>query len=82
METPRKFEDLNLKITDEKHKELDIIALNTNKPTYKDFVIRLRKPLRPRERNRFVKIEWDWEEPYRHHNHRFPFECKYFKFLS
>jgi hypothetical protein len=79
-DTPRKFEDLNLKITDEKHKKLDIIALNTNKPTYKDFVIRLRKPLKPHERNRFIKIEWDWEEPYRHHNHKFLFECKYFKF--
>jgi hypothetical protein len=79
-DTPRKFEDLNVKITDEKHKKLDIIALNTNKPTYKDFVIKLRKPLKPHERKRFVKIEWDWEEPFRHYNHKFPFECKYFKF--
>ena len=79
-DVPRNFPDLNVTVKDEDDKELDIMSLNVNKPTHKEFNVRLRKPLQPGQRRRLTKLEYDWEEPDRHYFYRFASNCKRFDY--
>lgn len=76
----RSFADLNLVITDEENKELEIMSLDVNKPQKKELFVKLRKPLKPGEKGRKVRFEWDWEEPDRYYTYRFNSDCKKFLF--
>ena len=76
----RDFKDLNIKVTDEEGTILDILSVDENKPTHKEFTIKLKKPIRPRQRNRFVKLEYDWEETEGNYFYKMPTDCKNFKF--
>jgi hypothetical protein len=78
---PRDFPDLNLKVTDEDGKELTIKSLNVNKPEKKEFFVQLNKPLKPHQKGRMLKLEYDWEEPDRHFHYTFSSDCKKYKFL-
>ncbi len=78
---PRDFPDLNLKVTDEEGKELTIKSLNVNKPDKKEFFVQLNKPLKPQQKGRIVKLEYDWEEPDRHFYYTFSSDCKKYRFL-
>jgi hypothetical protein len=78
---PRDFPDLNVKVTDEDNKELQIKSLNVNKPDKKEFFVQLNKQLKPRQGGRFVKLEYDWEEIDRHFYYTFSSDCKKFRFL-
>jgi hypothetical protein len=77
-DTPRNFPELNVSIKDEDDKELEIMSLNVNKPTRKEFFIKTRKPLKPGEKGRILKLEYDWEEPERMYLYRFASDCKSF----
>jgi hypothetical protein len=77
----RAFPDLNVRIKDEEDRDLEIMSLNVNKPYHKEFYVKLRKALRPGERGRLAKLEWDWEEPDRQFIYRFASNCKKFEYL-
>jgi hypothetical protein len=78
---PRNFPDLNVRVTDDNGKELNIKSLNKNTPYKKEFFVQLAKPFKPDQKGRFVKLEYDWEEPKRHFFYRFASDCKKFRFL-
>lgn len=80
-DTPRDFPDLNVKITDEEGKELQVESLNLNMPYKKEFFAKLDKPFKPNQKGRFVKLEYDWEEPERQFLYRFASDCKKFQYL-
>jgi len=79
-DVPKKFEDMNVKVTDEEGNVLDIFSLSVNKPTHKEFYVKFKKPLKPRQRNRYLKLEYDWEEPERNFNYKMATNCKNFKY--
>jgi class 3 adenylate cyclase len=78
---PRDFPDLNVRVTDESGKELVIKSLNVNKPDKKEFFVQLNRPLKPHQKGRVVKLEYDWEEPDRHFYYTFSSDCKKYRFL-
>jgi len=80
-DVPRNFPDLNVKVTDDGGRELQIESLNVNKPEYKEFFVKLDRPFKPNQKGRFVRMEYDWEEPERHFYYRFASLCKRFRFL-
>jgi len=79
-DVPRDFPDMNVVVKDEEDQELEMISLNVNKPYHKEFYIRLRKPLKPKQKGRWAKLEYDWEEPDRHYFYRCASNCKKFTY--
>jgi len=73
------FPDMNVKITDN-GTNLEIISLSVNKPYRKEFIVKLKEPLKPRQRNRFLKLEYDWEEPDRTFFYKLATDCKKFSY--
>ncbi len=79
-DVPRNFQDMNVVVRDEEDKELEMLSLNVNKPYHKEFYVKFRKPLKPRQKGRWTKLEYDWEEPDRHYFYRFATNCEKFKY--
>jgi hypothetical protein len=79
-DTPITFPELNVKVIDEKDEELEMISLNVNKPYHKEFYVQLNRPLKPGQKGRITRIEYDWQEPERFYFYRFPSNCKSFNF--
>jgi len=79
-DAPKDFPDMNVRVTDEEENELDIIALSENKPTHKEFNVQMKKPIKPRQRNRYLKLQYDWEEPERNFFYKLPTDCKKFSY--
>ncbi|WP_415280990.1 hypothetical protein [Candidatus Nitrososphaera sp. FF02] len=80
-DTPQDFPEINFKATDEDGKELTIQSLDVNKPYHKEFFVKLNRPLRPNQKGRQVRFEYDWEEPERQYTYKFSSDCKKFHFL-
>ena len=78
---PKEFAELNVMIKDEKNKKLKILSVDANKPTYKQFIVKLNRPLKPSQKRRLLKLEYDWEEPERHFSYTLATDCKKFKYL-
>lgn len=79
-DVPRAFPDMNVTIKDEENRELDIMSLNVNKPYHKEFYVKMAKPIKPQERKRFTRLEYDWEEPDRHYSYTMASDCKKFNY--
>ncbi len=79
-DVPKDLKDMNIRITDEEGTELDIIGVSVNKPMHKEFNVKLKKPLKPRQRKRFLRLEYDWEEPERNYFYKLPTDCKEFRY--
>lgn len=79
-DTPKKFSDLHVSVKDLKGKKLQILSLNSKNPLHKEFNIKLDRPIKP-DTGKFLKLEWDWEEPGRNYAYNFSSECKKFRFL-
>jgi len=79
-DSPKDFPDMHVRVTDEEENELDIIALSENKPTHKEFTVKMKKPIKPKQRKRFLKLEYDWEEPERNFFYKIPTACKKFSY--
>jgi hypothetical protein len=77
-DTHRDFPELNVSVKDEDDRELEIMSLNVNKPLHKEFFVKTRRPLKPGEKGRILKLEYDWEEPERQYGYRFASDCKKF----
>jgi len=60
--------------------QAEILNISANKPLHKEFSVRLKTPLKPRQRKRFVTIEYDWEEPERTFFYKVPTDCKLFTY--
>ncbi|MEO9277265.1 MAG: adenylate/guanylate cyclase domain-containing protein [Nitrososphaera sp.] len=80
-DVPKEFSDLNVSVKDENNKKLKITSLNVNKPNNKEFIVKLDKPLKPLQKRRFLKLEYDWEEPERNFIYTLSTDCKKFKYL-
>lgn len=74
------FPEMNVVVKDEENQELEMNSLNVNKPYHKEFYMKLRRPLKPGQKGRWVKLEYDWEEPERHYHYRLSSNCKKFNF--
>ena len=79
-DSPKDFSDMNVRITDDEGNKLHIASLSVNKPQHKEFTVKLTKPLKPRQRKRFIKLEYDWEEPERNFFYKLATDCKLFRY--
>jgi len=79
-DSPKDFADMNVRVYDESGLEADILGLTENKPMHKEFSVKLKKPIKPKQRKRFVTIEYDWEEPERMFFYKVPTDCKLFTY--
>ena len=70
-DVPRSFPELNTVVKDQNGIEQDIMSLNVNKPYHKEFYIKMKKPLKPHEKGRSLRIQYDWEESDRQYHYRF-----------
>jgi hypothetical protein len=77
-DVPRDFPELNVVVRDEEDRELEIMSLNVNKPLHKEFFVKTRRPMKPGEKGRILRLEYDWEEPERQYGYRFASDCKKF----
>ena len=48
-DVPRNFQDMNVVVRDEEDKN-EMLSLNVNKPYHKEFYVKFRKPLKPRQK--------------------------------
>lgn len=78
-DTPKDFPDMNVKVS-EGDEKLEISSLTVNKPYRKEFNAIFKTPLKPRQRNRFIKLEYDWEEPERNFFYKLATDCKKFNY--
>jgi hypothetical protein len=79
-DTAKEFSDMNVTIRDEENKKLEIMSLTVNKPQYKQFLVKLNKPIKPGQKRRFLKLEYDWEEPERNFVYSLASDAKKFGF--
>lgn len=79
-DSEKDFGDMNVKVYDEQGNDLEIAAINVNKPLRKEFNVRLKNPIKPRQRKRFLTLEYDWEEPDRNFFYKLATDCKNFKY--
>jgi len=77
---PRSFADLNVIVRDGQNRKLKISNVNVNKPESKQFVVKLKKPVKPNQEV-ILKLEYDWEESERKYVYKLATECKKFKYL-
>jgi len=75
----KEFADLNVKITDENNTKLKMLSLDVNMPKNKQFIIKLERPIKPGQKRRFLKLEYDWEEPKRNFLYTLSTDCKKFE---
>lgn len=78
-DVPKDFSAMNVRVYDDEENQLEI-SLNENKPTHKEFYVKLKSPIKPRQRNRFLKLEYDWEEPEHTFFYKIPTDCKKFSY--
>jgi len=79
-DSPRKFSELNIKITDENDEELQITGILVNKPHHKEFYVTPKRPFAPLEKGRTLNLQYDWEEPDRQFVYRIASNCSAFRF--
>jgi len=77
---PKDFSELNVKITDEKNNNLEIISLEVNKPHEKAFYVKMATPIR-KNQSGILTIEYDWEEPERKFVYVLSSKAKKFKYI-
>ncbi|MBS3922406.1 MAG: hypothetical protein KGZ37_04565 [Nitrosarchaeum sp.] len=79
-DSPKKIEELNLKIKDRKGKKLEISSLDVNKPLEKKFHIKLNRPIK-KNQSETITLVYDWEEPDRVFDYVFSAKCEKFKYI-
>ena len=79
-DVPRKFSDMNVKVSEKDGTELDILGLSVNKPLHKEFDVKLKKPITPKRGIKGLKLEYDWEEPEHNFFYKLATNCKSFKY--
>lgn len=79
-DVPKDFPELNVRVSDENKNELENLTLHENKPLHKEFTVQLKRPIKPKQKNRFLLLEYDWEEPEKSFSYRTASGCKKFKY--
>ena len=74
------FTELNLKVKDSNGKNLDIVRVDANRSLYKEFFVKLNRPVKPKHVLKGLELKYDWEEPNREFIFELPTDCKKFKF--
>lgn len=77
---PKDFAEMNVKIHDENNNRLEIASIDVNRPSKKEFHVKLKKPIKINQRKRILKLEYDWEEPARMFDYTFSSNCKKFRY--
>jgi hypothetical protein len=78
-QVPKKFANLNVKITDGDKNRLKIGDITTDRPFRKEFHVILVTPILPKQGIKLV-LEYDWEEPERFFSYKFLSGAKKFKY--
>ena len=60
-DTPKEFADMNVNISDDRGRQIEIMSLNVNKPYHKEFFAKI-SPVEPKKL-KTLKLRYDWEEP-------------------
>ncbi|MGI0021547.1 MAG: hypothetical protein ACRD9Q_01680, partial [Nitrososphaeraceae archaeon] len=76
----KEFKDLHVTVKDERGNNLEILTVDANKPMHKEFNVKLRNPILPKQ-VKTIKLEYDWEEPDRNFYYRVASDCKEFTYL-
>jgi len=79
-DTPKDLADMNIKVSDDEGNILDIVDVSVNKPYHKEFNVQLNKPLKPRQKQTILTLEYDWEEPERSFFYKLASDCKKLKY--
>lgn len=75
-DVPRTLSDLNIRVQDDRGKDLRIENVAVNKPLQKEFFVSLAEPLEPGKSMEKIKLQYDWEEPHRNFYYSFIANCK------
>ena len=73
-DTPKEFSEMNVNISDDRGRKLEIMSLNVNKPYHKEFFVKI-NPIEPKK-SKTIKLRYDWEEPDKNFLFRVPSDCK------
>jgi hypothetical protein len=73
-DSPKEFSDMNIKISDERGKPIEIMSVNVNKPYHKEFFAKI-PDIEPKK-SKTVRMQYDWEEPEKNFLFRVPSDCK------
>ena len=76
----RNFADMNVRVSDSNGNELDILGVSVNKPTHKEFDVKLKRPIPSRRSAKGITLEYDWEEPEHNFFYKLATDCKSFKY--
>ena len=76
----RTFADMNVKVSDKDGQELDILGVSVNKPTHKEFDVKLKKSIPPKRGIKGLTLEYDWQESEHNFVYKLATDCKYFKY--
>jgi hypothetical protein len=78
-DSAKEFAEMNVRISDDKGKQFEILSINVNKPYHKEFVAKLPSILPKKVKS--IKLQYDWEEPERNFLYRVPTDCKQLTYL-
>lgn len=73
-DSPKDFSDMNIHISDERGKPIEIMSINVNKPYHKEFFAKI--PEIEPKKSKTVRMQYDWEEPEKNFLFRVPSDCK------
>ena len=73
-DTPKEFSDMNVNISDDRGRQIEIMSLNVNKPYHKEFFAKI-PPIEPKK-SRTLRLKYDWEEPEKNFLFRIPSDSK------
>ena len=70
------FDDLHIKVYDEKNHDLKVSSINIDKPDCKEFTTQFNQPIIKGEKDRNYTLEYDVEEPARYFENAFLIDCQ------
>src|SRR5262249_13117210 len=76
----KKFNEMNIRVTDKDKNVMEIGAISSDKPYHKEFFVILKEPVAPKQRIK-LKLEYDWEEPERVFPYKFLSGAKKFNYI-
>ena len=78
-QTKKDFAEMNVSVTDEKGKNIEISKPSVDRPYHKEFYAVFESPVLPRQKKR-LKLQYDWETPERTFTYRFSSGAKKFSY--
>ena len=72
------FNDLNIKVFDEKHRDCKITSINVDKPDCKEFTTEFSEPITKQDTGKKYTLQYEVEEPERYFENAFLIDCQKF----